>query len=152
MADEAVLRIVVQDEGGVNQATPADEGPPASGYSAPPVAYPTSTPTQQVPRAAAPAASPPQATRSGAAFDPTAEAYRLREAEVRREQIKLAYDHLYDTTERANKAMDTVCIIAEKLRGKLGGTFGPLVGSLLDVFAALRQLRNPAEEEVRQEA
>ena len=157
MADEAVVRIVVQDQGELN-----DSGPPENVQSQRPVFsepfYPHIPPASQLPLASVPPRlSPPRAetnvapsipTRDKAIFDPYYEAEQMRAAEIRREKVKAAYDDLYETASRGKKTLDAVMDVATRLRGTLGGQFGPFVGSLLDLFAALRDVKrarqNPA--------
>lgn len=148
MADEAVVRIVVQDEGSLADETresPDHVSQPSQYQSAPP---PNRASTiQQPPAATAPRSAQPQP------FDATAEAQKRYEAEVRREQINLAYEHLYDTTKKTESTFDAILGAATKLRGTLGGAFGPLVGSILDVLSAIADARkDTAKSPARVEA
>lgn len=87
-----------------------------------------------------------------ATFDPVAEAHKMREAEVRKEQIKAIYEDLYGTTEKTKSAFDATLDIAQKMRGTLGGTFGTLVGAVLDVMAAFREMEPKPKSSARVEA
>lgn len=118
MADEATLRIVVKDEGGIND----DAASPGHGSQS------------------SSAALPPQ---SRSEFNPVFEAQKLREAESRRAEIKATYDHLYGSAQQARSTFQIITDLAVKMRGTMGGVFGPLVGSLLDVAAAVKAAQAP---------
>ncbi len=145
MADsDATIRIIVQDEGTLDASAPPESVTPT----------PPSAPSQPYQRPQPqPAASQAAARQAPArSFDPYADASQRRESEIRREQINAAYDDLYSTTERTKKTFDTILDVSLKLRGTLGGAFGPLVGSVLDVFAAIRDSAPQARSAQRIEA
>jgi hypothetical protein len=147
--DEAVLRIVVQDDGSALAGESPDGGPPER-VPAPPAPASAAAP----PRPPAPSVSGavPRSHSNTSAFDPLEEARKMREAEVRREQIKIAYEGMYGASEKARKSFDVVVDMATKMRGTLGGVFGPLVGSLLDVIVAVKDMRGQAKSSARIEA
>lgn len=153
MADEATLRIVVQDAS-VGQSPPPDDAPPLVPYqSAPPPSF-----SQQQPPANAYQSQPPVPTPRAAARqpsstdDPYEQARRLRESQIQREQVKAAYDQMYGTAEKANSIFDGVLDAAQKMRGTLGGVFGPLVGALLDIYSATREAKREDGNAIRAEA
>ena len=83
-------------------------------------------------------------------FDPRAEAGKQFETEVRKEQIKQTYERLYGSAKQTEGAFDQTLGLAQKMRGTLGGIFGPLVGSALDLVAAWREMNKataPTEAE-----
>lgn len=153
MADEATLRIVVQDAS-VGQSPPPDDAPPLTPYQS----APTPSFSQQAPPANAYQSQPPVSTPRAAprpsspADDPYEQARRLRESQIQREQVKAAYDQMYGTAEKANSIFDGVLDAAQKMRGTLGGVFGPLVGALLDIYAATREAKREDGNAIRAEA
>src|SRR3990167_9546363 len=131
--DEAVLKIVVKDE----NSTDIDAGPPESvdrGAQPRPssVITPTSQPVQQT------IPAQPSNVAPSSRFDPRAEAEKMREAEIRREQIKATYDKLYGVAEETETTFDVMLGMAKKMRGTLGAAFGTLVGSILDEMAGVQ--------------
>ena len=87
MADEAVLRVIVQGDGG-------DGGTPDP--SATPSAHSTHTAPTPVPNPSPPQRRTP-AGASSAEFDPIAEAIKRRERLERKQQVDAAYQTLYPT-------------------------------------------------------
>ncbi len=147
MADEAVLKIVVKDEGGDNLNDPQNQGPPITPQT-PAASIPSPSPRPANP----PATSQQTSSSSSQRFDARAEAERMREGEIRREQIKDIYNRLYGSASEAEGAFDAVLGLAKKMRGTLGGVFGTFVGSILDVISAVHDARPERKSSARIEA
>lgn len=142
------------------QAVPAQANPvtPAQPKPQPQQNTPTVTTTTTTvqPANAVQAGSPPVQPTNAAqrqpaiapAFDPTVEAKKQRDAEVRKEQIKAAYDQMYGAAQQTKSAFDVTLDVAQKMRGTIGGTFGTLAGALLDVVAAVQEAKGAAQKGV----
>lgn len=85
--------------------------------------------------------------RSNHPFDPYEEADRVRERERRKVQTNAAYKELYGSPTGNKKPIDPLLNIGDQLRGTLGGMFGPLFGSLIDVVSAFRKTQVDEEKE-----
>jgi hypothetical protein len=116
-----------------------------------------------VQQSAQPQAPPPaQATSQPAAttttpaaskvFDPFADAVAQRQAEVKKEQIKLAYESMYGAAQQTKSAFDVTLDLAQKMRGTIGGIFGTFVGASLDIANEVRKQMPVAASPLRQEA
>jgi hypothetical protein len=137
MADEAVLRIKVEDAD-ANRAGPRGARPAEPGAATP----------------AQPSAGKAAGAQQAKIFDPVAEAQKMRQLETARESVRAQYKTLYGETAieerkrlaqqkkaagRADSELEALADIFTSHRTRLGGAFGVLVGSVFDVVAALRQ-------------
>ena len=129
--DEAVLRIVLQEDSG-RRTGPAITPSTSAGST--------------------PASTPPSAPvySSSEGFDPTVEVQRRREAERRRSLVNAAYNNQYGNQigGAAAGGLDSVLNSISMIRGTIGGMFGPIIGSILDVVIGFRraQTQNPKDD------
>ena len=86
------------------------------------------------------------------AFDPYAEAGKSREAKIKKEQVKAAYEEKYGDGKKGKSAFDVGLDMAQQMRGTLGGIFGPLAGAALDVATAVRNAKPKEKSPERREA
>lgn len=179
MADEAVLRIVLQDGGG-GKGTIAPTGvptPTAPSYPAPtqptpktaqPVtqqyAVPTTPPQPSVQPPSSPVVTPQptpsqqQAPLSTATpppttkppFDPVVEADKRRDRERKRALVDDAYKNKYGDLEETTP-LDNVIEVVTGLRGTIGGLAGTVVGAILDIVSGLRKAQVEVAKEKREQ-
>lgn len=114
MADEAVVRIVMQSDGHQQPAQPAGASAPAP-------------PTQS--QLAAPKSVQP--------FDPEEEAHKRYEREQHKAQVDEAYKEMYGEEDKAPSLFGSVLGVAKQMRGTIGGQFGTAAGAMLDVASAV---------------
>lgn len=134
MADEAVLRIVMQDDGSAaaprSAPTPNPSSPSQPSQPAQPVPAGTSQPPSQRQQ------RPPQAAQP---FDPQEEVEKRRERERRRAQVNDTYREQYSDRD-GNKGADSLLSVIDSLRGTIGGVFGPVAGAVVDLVSAFHKM------------
>jgi hypothetical protein len=137
VADEAVLRIIIQDGGG-------GQPPAAVAPTAPPPSYQTQSYTQTQPTSR-PSAYGYKQPKTEQPFDPVAEADKRRDSEKRKAQVDAAYKEEYGDNNQKSQ-LDDIFKIADSLRGTIGGIAGPFVGGMVDLASTLHKWLNPEQQ------
>ena len=83
-----------------------------------------------------------------APFDPMEEARKRREKEEQKAQVDAAYKEQYGDGSK-NTDMDSVLKIVDSLRGTIGGVFGQVVGSVLDVVSSINKMQGTGSAAVK---
>lgn len=73
--------------------------------------------------------------------DPYFQASKRKQREQRQEAIDAAYKEMYPEQEQIKSVFDLILDGLEKVRGTLGGTLGTVAGSILDIVAAWRKMK-----------
>ncbi len=150
MADEAVIRVIVQYGSGGNQPLPSiSQAAPSSSSSTTQSSTPSSQATsagqsQPPPR---PSQTSQQPARAGQPFDPQAGAERRRESERQRAQVDVAYREKYGEKGKETP-LDAIMGVLDQFRGTIGGYFGTLAGMALDIRRGIHEAR---QKEIKEE-
>lgn len=139
MADEAVLRIVMQDDG----AAPGTGAAPPQPQSHTPGATP---PNAAPPPPQTPAGSPPPAPPAPPAVPPPAPPATPKQKPPKPPRPPRPTPPPKQTTTKTD--VDRLLDVADKLRGTIGGLGGALLGGILDVISAYRSAAKDAAQAV----